>query len=44
MAKGIELGTGRGPWGTDISIGLPAQKAGGPVPILYYDTFKKYLF
>ena len=33
MAKGI----------TDLPLTLPGKKAGGPVPIMHYDTFKRYL-
>ena len=43
MAKGINIGEGRGPWGTDIPLSLPGEKAGGPVPIMQYDLFKRYL-
>ena len=43
MSKGIDAGEGRVPWGTDVPLSLPGEKAGGPVPIMQYDLFKRYL-
>ena len=44
MERGVDMSAeGFGPWGTEKVPPIPGEKAGGPVPILYYDTFKQYL-
>jgi len=51
MERGVDMKTeGFGPWGAEGKLDfarriatIPKEKAGGPVPIMYYDTFKRYL-
>jgi len=45
MSEGVNMAAeGFGAWGVGSKVPpIPGKEAGGPVPIMYYDTFKRYL-